>query len=203
MSHACFLPILLLSLELEQDVSSQGSWEELALLVELERRWNARVAGVLGNQPLRQLMVRTKAGAGINTKDLSVSVLQWLIPAPHQQELYLAGGLVCACWVRIARPEEHSVLVQLVWVAGAWRAWQKGSGTLIPTEGLSECCALTRCLSSSPASCSLCLYLRSPTWAGPNARTNLTVKPKGTIGPSSFLQSHFALWAENSPDQWL
>lgn len=35
--HACFLSILLLSLELEQDLSSQGSGEELALLAEPER----------------------------------------------------------------------------------------------------------------------------------------------------------------------
>lgn len=62
---------------------------------------------VLGKHPLRQLIVRTEAGAGagINTKDSSVSILQRLIAAPHQQELYLAAGLVYACWVRTARPD--------------------------------------------------------------------------------------------------
>lgn len=85
---------------------------------------------VLGKHPLRQLIVRTEAGAGagINTKDSSVSILQRLIAAPHQQELYLAAGLVYACWVRTARPEKHAVLVQLIWVPGPWVLGKRGLG---------------------------------------------------------------------------
>lgn len=80
-SHSC--P----SLESEQDTSSGGVGKSWLCW------WSQMGDGVPGlqvvpgNHPPRQLMVRTyePAGSGIYTRDLSVSVLQGLIPAPHQQ----------------------------------------------------------------------------------------------------------------------